>query len=112
MTAKITFDAMTLTRIPKILNEGGHSFEAHRKDMKLYQYVTSTSSRPIVHINIAEQIEAATEMFELYQKFYKWSYTSEQFKQSRENNGREVGFMFAEKFQLRQTYHPGLEYLL
>ncbi len=112
MCAKIVFDAITLARIPKILNEDGHSFEAHRKDIKLYQYVTSTSNRPVVHINITDQIESATEMFKLYQDFYKWQYTPEQFKQSREHNGREVGFKFAEKFQLRQTYHPGLEYLL
>jgi N-acetylglucosamine malate deacetylase 1 len=116
MTAKIVFDAITLARIPKILNEDSqgfekNQFEAHRKDIKLYQYVTSTSNRPVVHINIAEQMEAATEMFKLYQEFYKWQYTPEQFKQSREINGREVGFKFAEKFQLRQTYHPGLDYL-
>jgi hypothetical protein len=64
-----------------------------------------------VHVNITEQIDAATEMFGLYQGFYKWEYSSEQFRQSREINGREVGLKFAEKFQLRQTYPPGLEYL-
>jgi N-acetylglucosamine malate deacetylase 1 len=112
MTAKISFDAITLARIPKILNEDGHSFEAHRKDLKFYQYPSSAVNRPLVHVNIAEQMEAATEMFSFYQSFYKWHYTPEQFKQSREVNGREAGLKFAEKFQLRQTYHPGLEYLV
>jgi N-acetylglucosamine malate deacetylase 1 len=112
MTAKIAFDALTLARIPKILNEDtSQPYEAHRKDIKFYQYVTSTSNRPIVHVNISEQIEVATDLFKFYQAFYKWTYTPEQFREGRANGGREVGFKFAEKFQLRATFHPGLEYL-
>jgi N-acetylglucosamine malate deacetylase 1 len=115
MTAKIVFDAITLARIPKILNETrenpGQLYEPHRKDIKFYQYVSPASNRPIVHVNISEQIEAATELFKFYQEFYKWTYTPEQFRQGRASGGREVGFKFAEKFQLRATYHPGLEYL-
>jgi N-acetylglucosamine malate deacetylase 1 len=112
MTAKIAFDAITLARIPKILNENASQpYEAHRKDMKFYQYVTSSSNRPVVHVSIEEQIEAVTEMFTFYQEFYKWHYTPEQFKADRARNGREVGVKYAEKFQIRATYHPTLEYL-
>jgi N-acetylglucosamine malate deacetylase 1 len=112
MTAKIAFDAVTLARIPKILNENApQPYEAHRKDIKFYQYVTSSSSRPVVHVPIEGQIEAVVEMFSFYQEFYKWQFTSEQFRQGRAQNGREVGVKYAEKFQLRATYHPALEYL-
>jgi N-acetylglucosamine malate deacetylase 1 len=112
MTAKIAFDAITLARIPKILNENASQpYEAHRKDMKFYQYVTSSSNRPVVHVSIEEQIEAVTEMFTFYQEFYKWQYTPEQFKADRSRNGREVGVKYAEKFQIRATFHPALEYL-
>jgi N-acetylglucosamine malate deacetylase 1 len=112
MTAKIAFDALTLARIPKILNEGATQlYEAHRKDIKFYQYVTSSSNRPVVHVSIEEQIEAVTEMFSFYQEFYKWQYTPEQFKADRSRNGREVGVKYAEKFQIRATFHPAFEYL-
>lgn len=112
MTAKTAFDALTLARIPKILNEGAaQPYEAHRKDIKFYQYVTSSSNRPVVHVSIEEQIEAVTEMFSFYQEFYKWQYTPEQFKADRARNGREVGVKYAEKFQIRATFHPALEYL-
>jgi N-acetylglucosamine malate deacetylase 1 len=112
MTAKIAFDAITLARIPKILNENApQPYEAHRKDIKFYQYVTSSSNRPVVHVAIEEQIEAVTEMFTFYQEFYKWQFTPEQFKGGRAQNGREVGVKYAEKFQIRATYHPALEYI-
>jgi N-acetylglucosamine malate deacetylase 1 len=112
MTAKIAFDAITLARIPKILNENTpQSFEAHRKDIKFYQYVTNASNRPVVHVSIEPQIEAVTEMFSFYQEFYKWQYTPQQFKESRAQQGREVGVKYAEKFQIRAGYHPALEYL-
>jgi N-acetylglucosamine malate deacetylase 1 len=101
MTAKIAFDAVTLARIPKILNEKAHQpYEAHRKDIRFYQYVTSSSSRPVVHVPIEGQIEAVTEMFCFYQEFYKWEFSAEQFRQSRAHNGREVGVKYAEKFQI------------
>jgi N-acetylglucosamine malate deacetylase 1 len=112
MTAKIAFDAITLARIPKILNENASQpYEAHRKDIKFYQYVTTSSNRPVVHVAIEEQIEAVTEMFTFYQEFYKWQYTPEQFKADRARNGREVGVKYAEKLQIRATFHPALEYL-
>ncbi len=112
MTAKIVFDAITLARIPKILNENSEQpYEAHRKDIKFYQYVTSSSSRSVVHVPIEGQIEAVTEMFCFYQDFYKWQFTSEQFQQGRAQNGREVGVKYAEKFQFRGAFHPALEYL-
>jgi LmbE family N-acetylglucosaminyl deacetylase len=112
MTAKIAFDAITLARIPKILNEAGGTFEPHRKDVKFYQYVSAAVNRPTVHVNISDQIDLVTEMFTFYQEFYKWQFTPEQFRQGRAQNGREVGVKFAEKLQIRQTFHPALDYLV
>jgi N-acetylglucosamine malate deacetylase 1 len=112
MTAKIAFDAITLARIPKILNENSAEvYQPQRESIKFYQYVSPASSHPVVHVNISEQIDMATELFKFYQEFYKWTYTPEQFRQGRASGGREVGFKFAEKFQLKAAFHPGLEYL-
>jgi N-acetylglucosamine malate deacetylase 1 len=112
MTAKIAFDAITLARIPKILNEdSAQLYEPHRESIRFYQYVAPASPHPIVHVNVTEQIDLATELFKFYQEFYKWTYTPEQFRQGRARGGQEVGFKFAEKFQLRAAFHPGTEYL-
>lgn len=112
MTAKIAFDAMTLARIPKILNENAQQpFEPHRESIRFYQYVSPASANPVVHVNISDQIDLATELFTFYQEFYKWSYTPEQFRAGRAKGGQEVGFKFAEKFQLRAAFHPGVEFL-
>jgi N-acetylglucosamine malate deacetylase 1 len=112
MTAKIAFDAITLARIPKILNENADQpFVAHRESIKFYQYVSPASPNPIVHVNVSDQIDLATDLFKFYQEFYKWTYTPEQFRQGRARGGGEVGFKFAEKFQLRAAFHPGVDYL-
>jgi LmbE family N-acetylglucosaminyl deacetylase len=120
MTAKITVDAITLARIPKILNEGqgGHSeeieemIEAHRQPVRLFQYVSSASARPVVHIDIGEEIELVKEVFSFYQEFYGWSFTPEDFLATRAAHGRESGVRYAEKLQRRQAFAPALGFLI
>lgn len=114
-TAKIAFDALTLARIPKILNEGlppgAEPLEPHRQRVRFLQYVSSASPRPVVHVDIGEQIELATEIFTFYQRFYGWEYTPENFLEARALAGRESGVRYAEKFQRRATYAPAVDYL-
>lgn len=113
MTAKIAFDAVTLARIPKIINEEiDERLTPHRKPVRFYQYHSSAFIRPLVHVDITEQIDLVTEAFAFYRDFYGWEWTEEQFRAGRATNGREVGVKFAEKFQLRQAFGPATDYLL
>jgi LmbE family N-acetylglucosaminyl deacetylase len=114
MTAKIAFDAITLARIPKILNERvpeKDGFAPHRKPVQLLQYPSRESKRPCVHVNIEEEVELVGELFEFYQEFYKWQWTKEKFLQRAALQGRESGVDFAEKFQRRASFAPALDYL-
>ena len=112
MTAKIAFDAVTLARIPKIINEGvEETFEAHRKPVRFYQYGSSGSPRPYVHVDVGDEIELCTELFGFYADFYKWQYTPEGFREARAVFGRESGVKFAERFQVRQAFAPARDYL-
>ncbi|MEZ4608462.1 MAG: PIG-L deacetylase family protein [Deinococcales bacterium] len=82
MTAKICFDAITLARIPKIINENwqGEALKPHRKTVRFYQYLaTGQSAYPIIHIDTSEQIETAKKLFGFYRDFYKWEYSDEAF---------------------------------
>jgi len=113
MTAKIAFDAITLARIPKILNEDSpETFTPHRKPVKLFQYLSAAVNRPAVHVDISGQIDTALDLFKFYQEFYDWKYTPEQFRQGKALLGRESGVDFAEKLQRRQTFAPALDYLV
>lgn len=111
MTAKITFDAVTLARIPKILNDGGGDFEPHRERVRFLQYPTMGSPRPFMHVDIGEEIDLSTELFRFYQEFYNWNFSAEQFLASKASFGRESGVKYAEKFQRRSSYAPALSYL-
>ncbi len=119
MTAKIAFDAVTLARIPKILNEGlednAPPLQAHRKRVRFYQYLSfaapGMSRYPTVHVDTSEHIEAALDVFKLYRNFYGWTLSAEQFERSRANRGREVGVDYAEVFEVRQRFAPPLPYL-
>jgi LmbE family N-acetylglucosaminyl deacetylase len=114
MTAKIAFDAITLARIPKIVNEGAEveaALEPHRKGIRFYQYVSAAASYPTVHVDISDELELAKELFAFYRDFYGWEYSLEQFEASRAANGREAGVAHAEKFQLRRAYAPARAYL-
>ena len=110
--AKIAFDAVTLARIPKILNEDADEpVEPHRKPVRFYQYVSTALNRPIVHIDISEQIDMVEEVFTFYQSFYGWDFAPETFRASREQLGRESGVDFAERLQHRRTFAPAVDYL-
>ena len=112
MTAKIVFDAITLARIPKIINEGLETvLEPHRQPVKLYQYVSSRILNPLLHVDISEHIDTVTEIFRYYQEFYGWQHSPEQFRQARAMKGREAGVDYAESFQLRQSFLPAYAYL-
>ncbi len=116
MTAKIAFDAVTMARIPKIVNEDlGEAtapLEAHRKPVRFLQYASSVSARPVMHVDIGEEIELVKEIFSFYRDFYGWQYTDEQFEASRAVIGREAGVGFADKFQRRATFAPAVDYLI
>lgn len=113
MTAKISFDAVTLARIPKILNEESpEPFEPHRSGIRFFQYISSAYSRPVVHVDITEQIDLAAEAVEFYANFYKWDFTPERFRETRAQIGREAGVKYAEKFHYRSSYAPAIDYLI
>lgn len=113
MTAKISFDALTLARIPKIINEDSSEvLEAHRKNVRFFQYISSAYTRPIMHIDITEQIDLASEIFAFYQSFYAWDYSPERYREVRALTGREVGVKYAEKFHYRNSYAPAFDYLV
>ena len=116
MTAKIAYDAITLARIPKILNEGlgdDVRLEAHRKPVHFYQYLSfaSPTRYPTVHVDTSEHIGVSLDVFGFYRDFYGWALAAEQFERSRANRGREVGVAYAEVFEVRARYAPPLEYL-
>ena len=115
MTAKIAYDAVTLARIPKILNEAesekSNILEAHRKPVRFYQYLSFAPRYPTVHIDTSEHIDVALSIFNLYRDFYSWTLSAEQFQRSRAQRGREVGVAYAEVFELRQRFRPPLDYL-
>ena len=111
MTAKIAFDAITLARIPKILNDSGGDFEPHRERIRFLQYPTMGSPRSFMHVDIGEEIDLATELFRFYQEFYNWNFSPERFLANKASFGRESGVKYAEKFQCRSAYAPALSYL-
>jgi N-acetylglucosamine malate deacetylase 1 len=112
-TAKVAFDAITLARIPKVVNEGlPERLEAHRKPVTFYQYPTGESHRPLVHVDVSDSFEVAEQVRQFYADFYKWEWTSDEFRSSRATWGRGVGKKYAERFTVQRAYHPPLEYLV
>jgi LmbE family N-acetylglucosaminyl deacetylase len=111
MTAKIAFDAITLARIPKIVAEVDPSLDAHRAPVKLYQYPTHGSQRPLVHVDISDQRELVTRLFRFYADFYGWKATPEDFLTTRRTAGREAGVELAERFELKRRVAPARSYL-
>ena len=112
MSAKIAYDALTLARIPKILNEGREvKLEPHRKPVRFYQYLSLAPRYPTVRVDTSQEIEVALKVFELYRDFYGWTFSVEEFKRGRARRGREVGVDYAEVFELRGRFAPALEYL-
>ncbi|MFN3266174.1 MAG: PIG-L deacetylase family protein [Deinococcales bacterium] len=112
-TAKIAFDALTFVRIPKIINENqSRKLEPHRKPITFYQYVAPQSNLPIVHVDISSTYDLALHLRDFYAKFYKWSWSSEDFRSSRALWGQQVGVTYAERFTIQRSTHPALEYLV
>lgn len=112
MCAKIAYDAVTLARIPKIVNEASdETYAAHRASLRFYQYPSSATLRPRLHVDIGAHIDLVCEVFRFYQSFYGWSYSAEEFRQARAHTGREAGVTYAESFQIKAAFAPALEYL-
>ncbi|MBS3966089.1 MAG: PIG-L family deacetylase [Truepera sp.] len=112
MTARIAFDAVTLARIPKIINHDlSEPLAPHRRPIHFYQYPSAAVQRPVVHVDISQEIGLACEAFAFYQRFYGWNHTPEEFKAVRTALGREAGVACAEKFQLKQAFLPARDYL-
>ena len=112
MTAKIAYDALTLARIPKILNEGRSApLEPHRRPVRFYQYLSFAPRYPTVHVDTSEHIDALLDIFSFYRDVYGWTLTAEQLERNRAQRGREVGVAYAEVFELRSRFAPPAAYL-
>jgi N-acetylglucosamine malate deacetylase 1 len=115
--AKIAFDAITLARIPKVVQEGGPEgrfgqLEAHRGGVSFYQYACPESTRTIVHTDISDHAHVGAESLEFFAQFYGWKTNREDWLQGRANAGRLVGVKYAEKFTVEKRFHPPLEFLV
>lgn len=134
MTAKIAFDAITLARIPKIINESGGGaamppapnlsgdeavesgedvtrLEAWREPVRFYQYYAPASPYPDVFVDTSDTFEASEDVARYYREFYKWNWTAEQFREGRAGLGRLAGVRYAERFNLRASHLRAREYL-
>lgn len=133
MTAKIAFDAITLARIPKIVNEAGSSapippapdlgdaapesgqdvaqLEAWREPVRLYQYHAPASPYPEMFVDTTDTVDVAADVAAYYQAFYKWAWTPEQYRETRAQLGRLAGVKFAERFNVRGSHLRAREYL-
>ncbi|WP_034337758.1 PIG-L deacetylase family protein [Deinococcus misasensis] len=112
MTAKIAFDALTLARIPKIINEGmTDTLEAHRKAITFYQYHTQHASFPVVHVDVTAHMDSKLKLFAFYRDFYQWNYPNEAFEAEFKRQGQESGVPYAEKFTIRRVHAPAHDFL-
>ena len=115
-TAKVAFDAITLARIPKIVNEGfaegTQPLEAHRKSVTFYQFPAVECHRPMVNVDVTETFEVAERVRQFYADFYKWDWSADDFRSSRATWGRALGVKYAERFTIQRSVHPPLEYLV
>ena len=112
MSAKIAYDAITLARIPKIINEElSEKLEPHRKPVAFYQYPSAGSAYPTVHVDVSEYLGVSERVFAYYRDFYGWEAQPEWFKRNLSGRGAESGVPYAEAFQLRRRYIPARAYL-
>lgn len=128
MTARIAFDAITLARIPKIVNEAdaeqmapppnlndeqasSRRFEAWREPIRFYQYYAPASPYPDVFIDTTATIDTAEEVMRFYQDFYRWEWKPENYRAMRAEIGRLGGVKFAERFNLKVSHLKAREYL-
>ena len=113
MTAKIAFDAITLARIPKIINEElEERLEPHRKPVQFYQYPSAGSAYPTVHVDVSDYLEVSERVFAYYRDFYGWEAQPEWFTRNLSARGAESGVRYAEAFQLRRRFVPAQNFLL
>lgn len=112
MTAKVAYDAVTLARIPKILNEGqADRIEAWREPVRLYQYFADASPYPEVSVDITESIDTSTAVLDYYQQFYGWKFTPEAYREARGRAGEMSGVRYAERFNVRAAHGRAVAYL-
>ncbi|AZI42913.1 PIG-L family deacetylase [Deinococcus psychrotolerans] len=131
MSAKIAYDAITLARIPKIINEADpvlpppdlsdtpnlesgeevQKREPWRESIRFYQYYAPASPYPEVLINVEDTLEVAAEVMGFYQDFYKWAWSSEQFREGRERTGQLGGVKAAERFNVRMAHLRARDFL-
>lgn len=131
MTAKIAFDALTLARIPKIVNEDGpmppmlnlggdpstesgedlKTLTPWRESVHFYQYYASASPYPEFFVDIGDHVDTAAEVMAYYQAFYKWDWTAEQYRSIRAQTGRLSKVKYAERFNLRTGHLKARDYL-
>ncbi|WP_309572293.1 PIG-L deacetylase family protein [Deinococcus sp.] len=140
MTAKIAFDAVTLARIPKIVNESGGGpmspppnlsggeagesgedaarmdtgrLDALRDPVRFYQYFAPASPYQEVIVDVTDTIEAGADVMAYYHDFYKWVWTKDQYREGRAAIGRMAGAgaKYAEHFTLRVSHLPAKAYL-
>ena len=112
MSAKIAYDAMTLTRIPKILNENQtEKIDAWREGIRQYLYYAPASPYPEVFVNTEDTVDVAQEVMTFYHDFYKWAWTPENYGDSRAQIGQLGSVKFAERFNVRAGHPKAREYL-
>ena len=112
-TARIAFDAITLARIPKVVREDGHgNLNAHRGNLTFYQYAAAESQRPLVHVDVSDTLETAVKIRDFYADFYRWEWSTEQFRASRATLGQALGVKYAERFTIQRSQHPAVPYLV
>ncbi|AWN22304.1 GlcNAc-PI de-N-acetylase [Deinococcus irradiatisoli] len=136
MTAKIAYDAITLARIPKIVNEadpalpppdlsgdpgmesgedaerpGGGKLDPWRESIRFYQYYAPASPYPEVFIDVEGTLDTAAEVMSFYHDFYKWAWKPEQFREGRARTGQLGGVKAAERFNLRVTHLKARDFL-
>lgn len=125
MTAKIAFDAITLARIPKILNEQdadhlpppnlsggeGQRFGAWREPIRFYQYFAPASPYPEVFVDTSDTMAVAEEVMAYYQAFYRWEWKPENYRALRAEVGRLGGVKYAERFNVRVSHLKARDYL-
>ena len=135
MTAKIAYDAVTLARIPKIVNERGEpalppdlsgdpgiesgedaskpesKLEAWRESIRFYQYYAPASPYPEVFVDVTDTLDVAAEVMSFYHDFYKWDWDTSRFREGRARTGQLCGAKAAERFNVRMTHLKARDYL-
>ncbi len=111
-SAKIAYDAMTLVRIPKILNEGQpEKIDAWREGIRQYLYYAPACPYPEVLVDTEDTVDVAQEVMTFYHDFYKWVWTPQKYRESRAQIGQLGGVKFAERFNVRASHTRARGYL-